>query len=91
MYCYIRCEGAVPDPVGVRLRINGSADTARVADDRDFLLSPAEGVRFELTVSLRPQRFSRPPHSTALPPLRVSNHAGFSTIAIASDRPLTAK
>ncbi len=30
----------------------------------------AEGVGFEPTVSLRPQRFSRPPHSTTLPPLR---------------------
>ena len=31
----------------------------------------AEGVRFELTVSLHLQRFSRPSHSTALAPLRM--------------------
>src|SRR5688572_13127416 len=31
---------------------------------------PAEGVGFEPTEALRPQRFSRPPHSSALPPLR---------------------
>ena len=30
----------------------------------------AEGVGFEPTEGLHPQRFSRPPHSTALPPLR---------------------
>jgi hypothetical protein len=29
----------------------------------------AEGVGFEPTWALRPKRFSRPPHSTALPPL----------------------
>src|SRR5438093_13393808 len=37
----------------------------------------AEGVGFEPTEALRLQRFSRPPHSTALPPLRGSNDAGF--------------
>jgi hypothetical protein len=40
----------------------------------------AEGVGFEPTESLHPQRFSRPPHSTALPPLRCCNHAGFVAI-----------
>src|SRR5439155_7430509 len=35
------------------------------------------GVGFEPTEALRLQRFSRPPHSSALPPLRCSNDAGF--------------
>jgi hypothetical protein len=30
----------------------------------------AERVRFELTEPVKVQRFSRPPHSTTLPPLR---------------------
>jgi hypothetical protein len=30
----------------------------------------AEEVRFELTEPVKVQRFSRPPHSTTLPPLR---------------------
>src|SRR4029077_15444397 len=34
----------------------------------------AEGVGFGPTEALRLQRFSRPPHSTALPPLRSSDY-----------------
>lgn len=30
----------------------------------------ADGVRFELTNSVKSRRFSRPVHSTALPPIR---------------------
>src|SRR5206468_7089527 len=39
-------------------------------------MKSAEGVGFEPTEALRLQRFSRPPHSTALPPLR-SNKYGY--------------
>ncbi len=38
--------------------------------------SLAEGVRFELTVGLHLQRFSRPSHSTALAPLHVGLESG---------------
>src|SRR2546430_9512795 len=48
----------------------------------------AEGVGFEPTEALRLQRFSRPPHSTALPPLRCGNDAGF--VALRPSRQLTA-
>lgn len=34
----------------------------------------AEEVRFELTEPVKVQRFSRPPHSTTLPPLRNQTH-----------------
>src|SRR5579863_7573331 len=37
---------------------------------REFAQRLAERVRFELTRAVRPCRFSRPVHSTALPPLR---------------------
>ncbi len=37
---------------------------------REFPSTDAEGGGFEPTEALRLQRFSRPPHSTALPPLR---------------------
>ena len=33
-------------------------------------ISEAEGVGFEPTVTVRPQRFSRPPQSSTLAPLR---------------------
>ena len=43
----------------------------------------AEAVRFELTEGSHPRRFSRPVHSTALPPLRrmgdIPEHARLST------------
>ena len=32
-------------------------------------MAVADGVRFELTEGLHPRRFSRPMHSTALPPI----------------------
>src|SRR5712692_8065499 len=38
----------------------------------------AEGVGFEPTEALRLQRFSRPPHSSALPPLRSNKHRALS-------------
>lgn len=36
----------------------------------ETLSNMAEGVGFEPTVGVNPRRFSRPLHSTALPPLR---------------------
>src|SRR5690606_35243766 len=38
----------------------------------------AEGEGFEPPVPARARRFSRPVHSTALPPLRVRNQANFA-------------
>src|SRR5438034_157363 len=68
-----------PGPVAVRwLYENGE----RLDLDRETRENPqqnAEGVGFEPTESLRPQRFSRPPHSTALPPLRGNDDAGLVT------------
>ncbi len=43
----------------------------------------ADGEGFEPPEDLRPQRFSRPPHSTALPPIRNC----FSGIGIISKKP----
>ena len=40
-------------------------------------VSLAESVRFELTRILRPCRFSRPVHSTALPTLRAGHYFNF--------------
>ena len=37
-------------------------------------LTTAEGLGFEPRETRKPQRFSRPPHSTALPPLRGNKH-----------------
>ena len=42
-------------------------------EDRPFYIL-AERVRFELTGPVRGRRFSRPVHSTALPPLRVASY-----------------
>ncbi len=63
--------GAVPDSGG------GQASSGRSPRDCDPAANPndsAEGVGFEPTESLHPQRFSRPPHSTALPPLRGNDY-----------------
>jgi hypothetical protein len=43
-------------------------------------ITSAEGVGFEPTEALRLQRFSRPPHSTALPPLPANKHRASGTI-----------
>jgi hypothetical protein len=43
-------------------------------------MKSAEGVGFEPTEALRLQRFSRPPHSTALPPLRSNKHTALDAI-----------
>ena len=40
----------------------------------------ADGVRFELTNSVKSRRFSRPVHSTALPPIRVNRHNAIFSI-----------
>src|SRR6266852_6553127 len=45
----------------------------------------AEGVGFEPTESLHPQRFSRPPHSTALPPHRGNDDGPLSHIECRAD------
>lgn len=37
---------------------------------KGVFLFMADGVRFELTNSVKSRRFSRPVHSTALPPIR---------------------
>jgi hypothetical protein len=47
-----------------------SVSLIRASDRETRENETAEGVGFEPTESLHPQRFSRPPHSTALPPLR---------------------
>jgi hypothetical protein len=39
----------------------------------------AERVRFELTSPVKGLRFSRPVHSTALPPLRLEKSVGYET------------
>src|SRR5439155_6242378 len=39
----------------------------------DFPRPPAEGLGFEPRETRKPQRFSRPPPSTARPPLRSNN------------------
>src|SRR3954451_20501802 len=51
------------------------------ADKAAYLMELAEGVRFELTVRLRVQRFSRPSQSATLAPLRrdPSSRVGRST------------
>ena len=38
--------------------------------NHEAVLEMAEEERFELSVGANPRRFSRPVHSTALPPLR---------------------
>jgi hypothetical protein len=40
----------------------------------------AEEVRFELTEPVKVQRFSRPPHSTTLPPLRDKSSLALATV-----------
>jgi hypothetical protein len=50
----------------------------------------AEGVGFEPTEALRLQRFSRPPHSTALPPLRANRTEHLRGMWVAAHRLLTA-
>ena len=50
----------------------------------------AEGVGFEPTEALRLQRFSRPPHSTALPPLRCNVYEGLRVMPRCVRRLLTA-
>src|SRR5687767_12355598 len=49
-----------------------------------------EGVGFEPTGALRLQRFSRPPHSTALPPLRTNKTEALHTIVTLRACPLAA-
>src|SRR5438309_7398395 len=48
--------------------------SARTWRGADFPRPPAEGLGFEPRETRKPQRFSRPPHSTALPPLRGNKH-----------------
>ena len=48
-------------------------------------MSLAERVRFELTSPVRSLRFSRPVHSTALPPLRSNQFSGLSRFYQAAD------
>jgi len=59
---------------------SGSSSLFRSQDDRQVPLAPrraqlwkgqAEGVGFEPTVGMRPQRFSRPPDSATLASLRL--------------------
>src|SRR5438128_352729 len=56
-----------------------------------MLRKSAEGVGFEPTEALRLQRFSRPPHSTALPPLRTDKHRALDTICGPPEIRLTPK
>lgn len=47
-----------------------SDDMGRRRYNKKYIIKMAEGVRFELTVELPLQRFSRPSPSTARPPLQ---------------------
>jgi hypothetical protein len=51
----------------------------RVSPARDTPQFLAERVRFELTSPVKDLRFSRPVHSTALPPLRLCKSIGYVT------------
>ncbi len=51
---------------------------------RGYFLFLADGEGFEPPEDLRPQRFSRPPHSTALPPIRNYVSVGLSNLRFCS-------
>src|SRR5882762_4937068 len=75
----IGCDSGRPGP-----RHYSGAPTGVQNRSRDFVepkLRLAERVRFELTSPVRGCRFSRPVHSTALPPLHLEKSISYSTYA----------
>jgi hypothetical protein len=63
----IAATSALPKSVQLEVQLARSPRKAVETYVFDFM---AEGVRFELTSPVRGRRFSRPVHSTALPPFR---------------------
>src|SRR5450756_1016464 len=78
----------------IRLTRSGRSRMAHMGQKRKFRISPrrdcshlAESGRFEVTSRVRDLRFSRPVHSTALPPLRlipINSLEGFYQAAASS-------
>ena len=73
-----KMEAALGWAVAVNRGVKRTPVRLGSGQDARFVLNLAEGVGFEPTVGLHPRRFSRPMHSSALPPLRagaiVSRH-----------------